>query len=58
MCGLLELASDNIEPVRKALEGEMPEDLKPRIRALVHESYSRLSTAAAADTAKRRAAAS
>ena len=32
-----------IEPVRKALEGNVPEDLKPRIRAVVRESYARLS---------------
>ncbi|MHB8638734.1 MAG: hypothetical protein ACYDBL_02915 [Candidatus Acidiferrales bacterium] len=32
-----------VEPVRKALEGTVPEDLKPRIRALVQESHSRLS---------------
>jgi hypothetical protein len=32
-----------VEPVRKALEGKVSEDLKPRISALVRESHSRLS---------------
>jgi hypothetical protein len=31
-----------VEPVRKALEGNLTVDLQPRIRALVQESYSRL----------------
>ena len=32
-----------VEPVRKALARDVPEELRPRIRALVQESYSRLS---------------
>lgn len=36
-----------VEPVRKALEGKVPDDLRPRISALVRESHSRLTRHAA-----------
>ena len=42
-----------VEPVRKALEGKTPENLKPRVRAVVKETRARLDSPHVPETARR-----